>query len=131
LTATTRILVVDDEHPVRRVLVSWLGGWGHQVVEADSAVAALALMDADPAAILIVDLTMPIYGGLWLIERVRERWPSTRIIVVSGAQDETLIRSAKTFGAIAFVPKPFHREMVHQAIERALLEQAGRDSGAN
>ena len=105
--------------------------WGHQVVEADSAVAALAVMDSDPAAILIVDLTMPVYGGMWLIERVRESWPSTHIIIVSGAQDEGVIRTAKERGAIAFVPKPFHREMIHQAIAQALLEQSTRDSAAN
>ena len=93
--------------------------------------AALALMEANPAEILIVDLMMPVHGGLWLIERIRERWPATPVIIVSGAQDEKQIRSAKGHGAIAFVPKPFHREMIHQAIDQALRSPTDRDSPAS
>ena len=120
MTQMARILVVDDEENVRRVIVTWLTRWGHTVAEADSADAGLAIMEANPAEILIVDLIMPTHSGLWMIERVRERWPSTSIIVESGAQDETQIQSAKRHGAIAFVPKPFGREMFHQAIEQAV-----------
>jgi DNA-binding NtrC family response regulator len=119
-----RILVVDDEELVRRVIVTWLTRWGHSVSQADSANAGLAIMEADPAEILIVDLKMPTHSGLWMIERVRERWPSTSIIVESGADDETEIQRAKRFGAVAFVPKPFGREMFHQAIEQAVRDRS-------
>ena len=115
-----RILVVDDDHLVRRVIVGWLRRWGHEVVEADSAAGGLAQMEANPAEILIVDLIMPAHGGLWLLERVQQRWPLTSIIVESGSQDETTILSAKRFGAMAFVPKPFGHEMIHQALELAI-----------
>jgi DNA-binding NtrC family response regulator len=124
MTQMARILVVDDEENVRRVIVAWLSRWGHTVDEADSADAGLAIMEANPADILIVDLIMPTHSGLWLIERVRERWPSTSIIVESGSQDELNIQSAKRYGAIAFVPKPFGREMFHQAIAQAVLNRS-------
>ena len=120
MTRMARILVVDDEEVVRRVIATWLKRWGHTVVEADSADAGLALMEANPVEILVVDLNMPTHSGLWLIERVRERWPSTPIIVESGAHDDDKIQSAKRYGVIAFVPKPFGRETIHQAIEQAL-----------
>ena len=120
MTQVARILVVDDEDVVRRVIVTWLMRWGHTVVEADSADAGLAIMEANPAQILVVDLNMPTHSGLWLIERVRERWPATPIIVESGAYDDAKIQSAKRYGVIAFVPKPFGREMIHQAIEQAV-----------
>jgi DNA-binding NtrC family response regulator len=131
LAPTARILVVDDEHLIRRVLVQWLRRWGHEVVEADSAQAALAVMEANPAEILLVDLIMPVHTGLWLIERVRERWPSATIIVESGAQEEANIMSAKRAGAVAFLPKPFGREMIYQAIEQAIQDRSRPDSATN
>ena len=121
MTRMARILVVDDEDVVRRVIATWLKRWGHTVVEADSADAGLAIMEANPVEILVVDLIMPTHSGLWMIERVRQRWPSTPIIVESGAHDDAKIQSAKRYGVIAFVPKPFGREMIHQAIEQAVL----------
>ena len=78
-------------------------------------------MEESPAEILIVDLIMPVHTGLWLIERVHERWPSTCIIVESGAhEDEVNIQSARGQGAMAFMPKPFGREIIHQAVTRLL-----------
>jgi DNA-binding NtrC family response regulator len=112
--------VVDDDYLVRRVIVGWIRRWGYEVVEADSAVRGLALMEENPAEILIVDLIMPVHGGLWLLERVQQRWPSTSIIVESGSQDEDTILRAKRYGATAFVPKPFGHEMIHQALEQAV-----------
>jgi len=120
MTRFARILVVDDEDVVRRVIVTWLMRWGHTVVEANSADAGLAIMEANPVEILVVDLNMPTHSGLWLIERVRQRWPSTPIIVESGAHDDAKIQTAKRHGVIAFVPKPFGREMIYQAIEQAV-----------
>ena len=128
MTETARILIVDDEHLVRRVIATWLIRWGHEVIEADSAEAALAIMEAEPAEILIVDLIMPMHSGLWLIERVHERWPSTSIIVESGAQDEAKIQGARRCGAMAFVPKPFGREMIHQAVEQAIRNRPKQNS---
>jgi two-component system KDP operon response regulator KdpE len=119
VTETARILVVDDEEIIRRMLVTWLLRWGHDVIEAESAPAALALMEENPAEILIVDLIMPVYTGFWLIERVHQRWPSTCIIVESGAhEDEVNFQNARGLGAMAFLPKPFGRELIHQTLTR-------------
>ena len=101
--------------------------WGYDVLQAESANSALALMEASPADIVVVDLTMPVHGGLWLMERIQERWPGTSFIVASGAQEETTIRSAKRLGAIAFVPKPFGQELIYQALEQALRSRQPPD----
>jgi two-component system cell cycle response regulator len=112
--------VVDDDPLIRRVIVVWLRRWGYEVAEADSAAGGLALMEANPADVLIVDLIMPVHSGLWLLERVQQRWPLASVIVESGSQDEASILSAKRYGAKAFVPKPFGHEMIHQALEQAI-----------
>ena len=123
-TKPARILVIDDEEVIRRVLVAWLHRWGHDAIEAASAPAGLILMQEKPADILIVDLFMPAYTGLWMIERVRQRWPFTSIILASGADETTVQNATQQYGAINFVPKPFGRETIHQAVARAMESRA-------
>jgi DNA-binding NtrC family response regulator len=120
IQAAARILVVDDEDSVRRMLATWLRLWAHDVIDVNSAEAALRAMEANPAEILLINLIMPVRSGRWLIERVRERWPLAAIIAQSGTLEDTVIASAMQAGAIAFLPKPFTREMLHQVLEQAL-----------
>jgi DNA-binding NtrC family response regulator len=114
-----RLLVVDDEELVRTLVLRWVSKWGHEVVGARDADEALSAMAEAPADIAIVDLIMPVHDGLWLLEQIHQRWPATVAIVISGAQDEHVILNARKLGAVAFVPKPLERELLHQALERA------------
>ena len=117
-----RILVVDDEASIREILSRRLTQWGHEVVTATGAEAALAEMTASPSQIVFSDVIMPLLDGVWLAREIRERWPETVIVAVSGAQEmETVIKMRK-HGAIDFVTKPIGREMLHQALERALAK---------
>jgi CheY-like chemotaxis protein len=64
---------------------------------------ALQLMSAEPAAVVLCDVMMPVHDGIWLAEQVRTRWPQTAVIMASSAQDmETVMR-----------------EMLRQALQRA------------
>jgi DNA-binding NtrC family response regulator len=128
---TARILVVDDEEPVRHLLLRWLRGWGYEAAAVASANDALEEMAARPADILVADLTMPLHDGIWLLERVHQQWPSTLIIVESGAQEFGTILKAKAQGAMAFIPKPIERELLHQAVSRAATEINGSDHSGN
>ena len=115
-----RILVVDDEVSIREILTRRLTQWGHQVDAAPGAEAALELMAAAPADIVFCDVIMPIHDGVWLVQQLRERWPQVVIVAVSGAQDMSTVVKMRQFGAVDYVPKPIGREMLHQALERAL-----------
>lgn len=117
-----KILVVDDEAPIREILSRRLTQWGHEVVTATGAEAALAEMGTTPAEIVFSDVIMPLYDGVWLAKEIRERWPSTVIVAVSGAQEVETVVKMRKYGAIDFVTKPIGREMLHQALERALAK---------
>jgi DNA-binding NtrC family response regulator len=119
-----RVLVVDDEELVRTLVLRWLAKWGHDAVGAPDATEALKVMAEAPAEIAIVDLMMPVHDGLWLLNEIHQRWPATVSIVISGAQDEHLVLGARKLGAVAFVPKPLGRELLYQALERALSARA-------
>jgi DNA-binding NtrC family response regulator len=115
-----KILVVDDEALIRDVLSRRLTQWGHEVVTASSAEAALAEMEKAPAQIVFSDVIMPLHDGLWLAQKLLERWPDAVIVAVSGALEVQTVVKMRQYGAIDYVTKPIGREMLHQALERAL-----------
>ena len=123
-----RILVVDDEAPIRDILTRRLTQWGHEVVAAEGAEAAVAVMADGPADIVFCDVIMPVFDGVWLAQQISERWPETVFVAVSGAQDMSTIEKMRQYGAVDYVAKPIGREMLHQALERALQRLASRGS---
>ena len=119
------VLVVDDEEAIRRLLTRWLSGWGYESKEAANADAAIEIMTVEPADIMLCDVMMPVHDGIWLAEQVRSRWPRTAVIMASSAQDmETVMRMRKQ-GAVDYVTKPFGREMLRQALQRASEKMQG------
>jgi DNA-binding NtrC family response regulator len=115
-----RILVVDDEAPIRDILFRRLTQWGHEVSTASGAELAVEEMAKAPADIVFSDVMMPAFDGVWLARQVRERWPGTVIVAVSGAQDMDTVMKMRQYGAVDYVSKPIGREMLHQALTRAL-----------
>ena len=62
---------------------------------------------------------MPVHDGIWLAEQVRDRWPQTAVIMASSAQDMDTVTRMRKQGAVDYVTKPFGREMLRQALQRA------------
>ena len=115
------LLVVDDDASIRTVLNRRLTQWGYEVKEASSATDALEMMMVETPAIVLLDINMPGHDGLWLAERIRAKWTSTPIIMVSGKDDLDVVQRAQKLGAIDFVRKPFDREILRQALLRAAM----------
>ncbi len=102
------LLLVDDEDAVRRVTARALARDGWQVLQADSAEAALALLDADPAialTVLVSDVVMPGRDGAALVRDVRARYPGLPAILVSGYAERSLTDRAPA--AVSFLAKPY------------------------
>jgi DNA-binding NtrC family response regulator len=121
-----RILVVDDEASIRDILSRRLQQWGHEVAVAAGAESALEEMRKSPAEIVLCDMIMPVHDGVWLLRHIIEEWPQTIFVAVSGAQDINTVMQMRKLGAVDFVPKPIGREMLHQALERALTTLESR-----
>lgn len=83
-------------------------------------------MEARSATIVFCDLIMPVHDGTWLMERIHERWPETIFIVISAVEDIGKISKTRKLGAVDFVSKPLGREMVYQALQRALTAAQSR-----
>jgi DNA-binding NtrC family response regulator len=123
-----RILIVDDEESIRDILSRRVLQWGHDVVTAAGAELALEEMRKSPAEIVLCDVIMPVHDGLWLFRQIAAEWPQTILVAVSGAQDMNTVMQMRKLGAVDFVAKPVGREMLHQALERALATLESRKS---
>lgn len=117
--ATSTVLVVDDELAAREFLRHWIEGWGYTVIQAQSATEALRVMLIEPAPIMVCDIKMPGRDGIWLVERVREKWPQTVIIMATAVDDLQTVMKSQRAGAIAYVTKPLGYELLRQALDRA------------
>lgn len=120
-----RILIVDDEPPVREILVRLVVAAGHETAEADTAEAAIELMAANPAAVAFCDVEMPGRGGLWLAAEIRKRHPDVAIVLATGVSTVPPAISLRT-GVVAYLLKPFGRTEVLAAVGQGLAwhEQA-------
>ena len=113
------VLVVDDQQVVRDFVKRCLEGWGYSVKQAGSAIIALEIMAASPASVVLCDIKMPINDGLWLVERLRARWPDVPVIMITGVQDEETVAASRQLGAFDFLTKPIAARNLREAIRRA------------
>jgi len=123
MTATPiKVLVVDDEPPIRKLLRTGLGTQGYQTLDAPNAKAALELM-ADKPDLVILDLGLPDMQGLDLLRHIRARREDVPIVVLSSRGDETAKVEALDLGADDYVTKPFGMEELLARIRTALRHQ--------
>lgn len=121
-----RILVVEDDPCIRRVIALWLKRHGHDVVAADSGTRALELIRQAPVDLLVTDVNLTGMTGLELLHNVRtESLNHHRAIVLTSRCDQTEIEErAASLGAVVH-PKPFSPMHLTEAIETALTEGDG------
>ena len=122
-----RILVVDDEEPIRRFLRISLVANGHTVLEAEAGREAVGLVEADPPDLVILDLGLPDMDGQSVVSAIREtsRVPILILSVRAGEADKV---EALDRGAEDYIPKPFGiaelMARVRVALRRAPREPA-------
>lgn len=104
-----RILVVDDEAGVRRVLLRLLSGEGYEVLEASSGQEGLELLWAHGADTVLLDVMMPRMDGLEVCRRIRKnsRTAHTPVVFITAAIDRQFRRQARKAGGDDFLSKPF------------------------
>lgn len=122
----TRILVVDDEPPIRRLLRTSLASQGFQVSEAATGRSALAEIERAEPDLIILDLGLPDMEGQQLIRILREQGSSLPILVLSSRADEPGKVEALDLGADDYVTKPFGTDELLARIRTALRHRLQR-----
>jgi CheY-like chemotaxis protein len=120
--AGRRILLVDDDEPVREVTANMLRTTGGEVIERASGAAALELIVAgEPFDLMVVDFAMPGMNGAELVEAVQVRRPGLPSLFVTGYADLTAIAGVS---ADRIVQKPFQGDELQRKIARLLAKSA-------
>jgi len=102
-----RLLIVDDEQSIRQLCMTVGEGLGFICMEADGGESALALLEEQPAHIILTDMVMPNMSGLTFLERVKKMLPRTEVAVMTGhGSVETAVQAMK-LGAYDYISKPF------------------------
>jgi two-component system KDP operon response regulator KdpE len=117
-----KVLVVDDEQPMRRLLLMGLGTQGYEILEAPDGKAALDLLAKRPD-LIILDLGLPDIEGLELLRLIRSRNESIPIIVLSSRDDEPGKIQALDLGADDYLTKPFGMAELFARIRASLRHQ--------
>jgi two-component system KDP operon response regulator KdpE len=120
--APLKILVVDDEPPIRKLLRMGLSTQGYEIIEAPSGKSALAQLDEKPN-LVILDLGLPDIQGLELLGQIRAKLESVPIVVLSSRDDEVGKVQALDLGADDYVTKPFGMDELLARIRAALRHQ--------
>ena len=120
--APLKVLVIDDEPPIRKLLRMGLGTQGYQTIDAANAKAALELM-AETPDLVILDLGLPDMQGLDLLRKIRMQREDVPIVVLSSRGDEAAKVEALDLGADDYVTKPFGMEELLARMRAALRHQ--------
>jgi FixJ family two-component response regulator len=124
-----RILIVDDEEHIRRVLRLTLETAGYEVGEAADGEATLAAFgDGSAWDAVLLDQKMPGMDGLDVLRQLKERRPASRVIMITAFASIELAVDAMKLGATDFVRKPMTPEIVRHALEAALAKSASTAS---
>ena len=118
--ARTRILVVDDDQRIRRVVARLLEADGFLVAEAASADAALHALDAEGFPLVVSDVSMPGQNGLELLREIRVRHPETSVMMLTGDLDVGTAVACLQNGAIDYLPKPVRQMELTARVNKAL-----------
>jgi two-component system, OmpR family, KDP operon response regulator KdpE len=117
---SVKILVVDDEPPIRRLLRTGLGTQGYSIAEVEDAGQAQAHLNSDKTDLVVLDLGLPDRNGLELLEDLRRSGIDVPVVVLSSRTDEAGIVQALELGADDYVTKPFSMNELIARIKVAL-----------
>jgi phosphoserine phosphatase RsbU/P len=122
-----RVLIVDNDFEVRRLLRIFLTRGGFDVIEASSVREALDVFDQKRPDVVVTELFIPEADGFELIRRLHRMTPEVPVVVLSYGgqlQDDAAMNASRLFGAAEALWKPASRAAILDAVRRA-LERAG------
>ncbi|MBF0524790.1 MAG: response regulator [Deltaproteobacteria bacterium] len=114
-----RILLIDDEDGIRKVMQIILADAGYQVIEAEDGLSGLQLYYQHTPSIVITDIKMPEMDGIEVLSRIKESQNDTEVIMITGHGDIEAAIRALQLDASDFITKPIHDEALTVALRRA------------
>jgi len=124
-----RILVIDDQDSIRRVVRRALEQDGHEVFDASDGELGMEILESQSFDLVITDIFMPGQDGIVTLRQIRKRFPSLKVIVISGGDSTGLLdmrQDAEFLGAVSSLQKPFNAREIIDIVRAAL--QGGNEA---
>jgi len=118
-----KVLVIDDEPPIRKLLRMGLSAHGYEILEASNGRISLELLEQKKPDLVILDLGLPDMQGLELLRMIRARNEGVPIVILSSRGDEASKVQALDLGADDYVTKPFGMDELLARMRAALRHQ--------
>jgi len=119
-----KILIIDDEAPIRTVINHILTREGHDVDEAENGEVGLRLIELHPYDLVITDIVMPAIDGIGVILSLKEKYPHIRIIAITGGAAKNdrvyFLNVCKMMKVDLVLPKPFKAGELKSAVNKVL-----------
>ena len=124
------ILVMEDEATVAKGLELSLSEEGYRVALAATGHDAIATFANKTFDLLVADLRLPDMDGMDVIKTVKEKWPDTQVVVITGYSSVNSVISAMKLGAYDYLAKPFTEEQIKESVHFALKVKAQQEASA-
>ncbi len=118
-----KILIVDDDLSILRLLGTALETFGHEYVAAEDGLVAVEKLKNESFSVVITDMMMPNMDGMQLLKHVKEHYPRTDVIVVTGHTETYRYTDVIKSGASDFISKPFNIDELEAKLNRVIREQ--------
>lgn len=119
MKTSKKLLLVDDEEGIRRVLAISLIDMGYDVETAENGSDALDKFKLIKPDIVLTDIKMPVMGGIELLRKIKQDHPDTEVIMITGHGDIDLAIQSLKYEATDFVTKPINDDVLEIALKRA------------
>jgi two-component system response regulator HydG len=119
-----RVLVVDDDVAVCRIVHRMLSGEEYEVHAANSVANALKIIEQESFDVYMLDYKLPDGSGLDVAGRIRAKWGSAPIILISGYDPSAVALRAEQLHITEFLQKPFSRETVCEVVKKVIASSS-------
>jgi len=117
-----KILVVDDEKPIREMLRKFLTKKGYQVFDADNGQDALKIVSEETPHIVLLDIRMPECDGLEILKKIKAINKETGVIMITAVSETAIAEKCMEVGAFDYITKPISLEYLEECLLAKLLD---------
>ena len=123
MTDKTKILVVDDEEVIRLCLSRTLSGERCNVEVVTNGRDALQRLEQQPFDVVLLDVRMPGLDGMTVLKTIKQKWPDSEVIIITGYPEVDSAKQAVTLGAYDYLAKPVGPDDVINAANGAVMHK--------
>jgi DNA-binding NtrC family response regulator len=118
-----RVLVIDDQEPIRRIVRRALEQAGHEIADAADGALGMQLLERESFDVVITDIFMPGQDGILTLRQIRKQFPAVKVVVMSGGDSTGILdlrKDAELLGAVKSLQKPFTAREIVELVRSAM-----------